>query len=89
MAVSCSGEDGKSRADQLQHLLCSLDQYVASSIEFHRLRACTAVLSLLRQFRGLCTVGTCPFNCHGVCMHVRAPTEWAQTSSSGMSDTSF
>ncbi|KAL3699532.1 hypothetical protein R1sor_017554 [Riccia sorocarpa] len=65
-----SAEDGKSRADQLQHLLKNLDQYVSSPVEHQRERACGAVLAVLRQFRALCTTGICPVNCGSYCMHL-------------------
>jgi len=78
-----SGEDGKSRADQLQHLLKNLDQYVASSVDYQRQRACYTVLALLKQFRALCMSGSCPFNCAGNCMHLRSTAERVQSSSAG------
>jgi hypothetical protein len=78
-----SGEDGKSRADQLQHLLKNLDQYVSSPVEYQRLRACCTVLALLKQFRALCTAGSCPFNCTGNCLHLRSTAERGQSSSAG------
>ncbi|BBN19571.1 maestro heat-like repeat-containing protein family member 1 [Marchantia polymorpha subsp. ruderalis] len=65
-----SAEDGKSRADQLQHLLRNLDQYVSSPVEHQRERACVSVLAVLRQFRALCTTGICPVNCGNNCMHL-------------------
>ncbi|XP_024532467.1 protein SHOOT GRAVITROPISM 6 isoform X4 [Selaginella moellendorffii] len=52
-----SGEDGKSRADQVHHLLNSLDQYISSQVDHHRERACMSVLALLREFRTFCTAG--------------------------------
>lgn len=87
MLISCgavSGEDGKSRADQLQHLLKNLDQYVASSVTYQRQRACYTVLALLKQFRALCMSGSCPFNCAGNCMHLRSTAERVQSSSAGI-----
>ncbi|XP_024369013.1 protein SHOOT GRAVITROPISM 6 isoform X1 [Physcomitrium patens] len=80
-----SGDDGKSRADQLQHLLKNLDQYVASPIDYQRQRASYTVLALLKQFRALCTTGSCPFNCAGNCMHLRSTAERIQSSSAGIS----
>ncbi|EFJ27035.1 hypothetical protein SELMODRAFT_412624 [Selaginella moellendorffii] len=41
-----SGEDGKSRADQVHHLLNSLDQYISSQVDHHRERACCSHLFL-------------------------------------------
>jgi hypothetical protein len=79
-----SGEDGKSRADQLQHLLKNLDQYVASSVTYQRQRACYTVLALLKQFRALCMSGSCPFNCAGNCMHLRSTAERVQSSSAAV-----
>ena len=81
-----SGEDGKSRADQLQHLLKNLDQYVSSPVEYQRQRACHTVVALLKQFQALCTTGSCPFNCIGNCMHLRSTTERGQSSSAGTSE---
>lgn len=78
-----SGEDGKSRADQLQHLLKNLDQYMSSPAEYERQRACHTVVALLKQFQALCTSGICPFNCTGNCMHLRSTTERGQSSSTG------
>lgn len=75
-----SGEDGKSRADQLQYLLKSLDQYVSSSVGYQRSRACSAVLDLLSEFRALCATGTCALGCNGPCMHLRSSTNRLQRS---------
>ncbi|KAH7352920.1 hypothetical protein KP509_19G069800 [Ceratopteris richardii] len=73
-----SGEDGRSKAVQLQFLLRSLDQYVSSSVASQRSRACSAVLNLLSEFRGLCTTGSCALGCVGPCMHLRSSTTRAQ-----------
>ncbi|MCO5599259.1 hypothetical protein L7F22_053360 [Adiantum nelumboides] len=73
-----SGEDGKSKADQLQYLLRSLDQYVSSSIACQRSRACSAVLNLLAEFRGLCATGASALGCNGPCMHLRSSTARVQ-----------
>lgn len=73
-----SGEDGRSRADQLQHLLKALDQYVSSPVECQRSRACTSVLDLLREFQSLCGAGTCSLGCSGPCMHLRPSTNRLQ-----------
>eukprot|EP01018_Ginkgo_biloba_P020375 Gb_30357 [translate_table: standard] len=70
-----SGEDGKSRADQLQHILKSIDQYVSSSIEHQRKRGCVAVRELLLKFRALCSSGYCGLGCLGSCMHFRQITD--------------
>ncbi|KAJ7528347.1 hypothetical protein O6H91_16G095300 [Diphasiastrum complanatum] len=53
--LQTSGEDGRSRLDQLQHLLKSLDQYVCSPVDYSRERACASVLALLRDFRAYCS----------------------------------
>ncbi|KAH9326058.1 hypothetical protein KI387_006236, partial [Taxus chinensis] len=66
-----SGEDGKSRADQLQHILKSIDQYVSSPIDHQRKRGCVAVYKLLIKFQALCSGGHCGFGCLGICMHAR------------------
>ncbi|XP_078440050.1 ARM repeat superfamily protein isoform X2 [Wolffia australiana] len=50
-----SGEDGRSRAEQLLHILRQLDQYVSSSVEHQRRRACVAVYETLQKFRTLCS----------------------------------
>nr|ATB19903.1 putative SGR6 [Hesperocyparis bakeri] len=70
-----SGEDGKSRADQLQHILKSIDQYVSSPIDHQRKRGCVAVHKLLMKFRALCSSGHCGFGCLGTCMHARNSTD--------------
>ncbi|CAM6090973.1 unnamed protein product [Calypogeia fissa] len=77
-----SAEDGKSRADQLQHLLRNLDQYLSGPIEYIRERACKSVLAVLRQFRAVCATGTCPLNCGGNCMHLPSGSDRGQNSSS-------
>ncbi|XP_057860485.2 protein SHOOT GRAVITROPISM 6 isoform X6 [Cryptomeria japonica] len=70
-----SGEDGKSRADQLQHILKSIDQYVSSPIDHQRKRGCVTVHKLLMKFRCLCSSGHCGFGCLGTCIHVRHSTD--------------
>ncbi|CAL4920753.1 unnamed protein product [Urochloa decumbens] len=52
-----SGEDGRSRAEQLLHILRQLDPYVASSLEHQRRRGCVAVREVLTKFRNLCSGG--------------------------------
>ncbi|XP_059667544.1 protein SHOOT GRAVITROPISM 6 isoform X2 [Cornus florida] len=64
-----SGEDGRSRAEQLLHILRQIDQYVSSSVEYQRKRGCLAVLEMLLKFRTLCVSGYCAFGCHGSCTH--------------------
>eukprot|EP00249_Psilotum_nudum_P022767 c28637_g1_i1 orf=1-4821(+) len=81
--VVTSGEDGRSRADQLQHLLKSLDPYVSSSTIWQRSRACTAVLELLQEFQSHCSSGSCSFRCPGSCAHFRPMASRIQSSSGG------
>ncbi|KAH9621654.1 hypothetical protein KSS87_017788 [Heliosperma pusillum] len=45
-----SGEDGKSRTEQLLHILRQLDLYVSSPIDHQRRRACQAVHEMLVKF---------------------------------------
>ncbi|CAD6209555.1 unnamed protein product [Miscanthus lutarioriparius] len=52
-----SGEDGRSRAEQLLHILRQLDPYVSSSLEHQRRRGCVAVQEVLLKFRNLCSGG--------------------------------
>uniref|UniRef100_A0A0E0K8R8 Condensin complex subunit 1 C-terminal domain-containing protein n=1 Tax=Oryza punctata TaxID=4537 RepID=A0A0E0K8R8_ORYPU len=52
-----SGEDGRSRAEQLLHILRQLDPYVSSSAEHQRRRGCVAVNEVLVKFRNLCSGG--------------------------------
>lgn len=70
-----SGEDGKSRADQLQHILKSIDQYVSSPLDHQRKRGCVAVHELLVKFRALCSSGYCALGCVGTCIHFRLITD--------------
>ncbi|TYH47376.1 hypothetical protein ES332_D11G407600v1 [Gossypium tomentosum] len=64
-----SGEDGRSRAEQLLHILRKIDQYVSSSVDYQRRRGCLAVYEMLDKFRVLCICGYCPLGCHGGCTH--------------------
>ncbi|CAN8284973.1 unnamed protein product [Cochlearia groenlandica] len=64
-----SGEDGRSRAEQLLHLLRQLDQYVSSPIDYQRKRGCVAVHEMLLKFRKLCVGGYCALGCSGNCPH--------------------
>ncbi|KAK9168546.1 hypothetical protein Syun_000686 [Stephania yunnanensis] len=64
-----SGEDGRSRTEQLLHILRQIDQYVSSSAEHQRRRGCVAVHEMLLKFRTLCSSGYCALGCHGSCMH--------------------
>uniref|UniRef100_A0A5B6ZUL3 Uncharacterized protein n=1 Tax=Davidia involucrata TaxID=16924 RepID=A0A5B6ZUL3_DAVIN len=64
-----SGEDGRSRAEQLLHILRQIDQYVSSPVEYQRKRGCLAVYEMLLKFRTLCVSGYCAFGCHGSCTH--------------------
>ncbi|XP_073526484.1 uncharacterized protein [Phyllobates terribilis] len=49
-----SGEDGKSRSEQLLHILRQVDQFVCSPVEYQRTRGCLAVYEMLVKFRMLC-----------------------------------
>uniref|UniRef100_A0A2C9VCM9 Uncharacterized protein n=1 Tax=Manihot esculenta TaxID=3983 RepID=A0A2C9VCM9_MANES len=64
-----SGEDGRSRAEQLLHILRQIDQYVSSPVEYQRRRGCLAVHEMLLKFRMLCVSGYCALGCHGSCAH--------------------
>lgn len=64
-----SGEDGRSRAEQLLHLLGQIDQFVSSSVEYQRRRGCLAAYEMLLKFRTLCVTGYCPLGCLGSCTH--------------------
>ncbi|XP_015574858.1 protein SHOOT GRAVITROPISM 6 isoform X1 [Ricinus communis] len=64
-----SGEDGRSRAEQLLHILRQIDHYVSSPVEYQRRRGCLAVHEMLIKFRMLCVSGYCAFGCHGNCTH--------------------
>ncbi|KAJ0027548.1 hypothetical protein Pint_35765 [Pistacia integerrima] len=64
-----SGEDGRSRADQLLHILRQIDQYVSSPMEYQRRRGSLAVHEMLLKFRTLCASGYCALGCHGSCTH--------------------
>lgn len=64
-----SGEDGRSRAEQLLHILRQLDQYVSSPIEYQRRRGCLAVHEILLKFRMLCASGYCALGCRISCTH--------------------
>ncbi|KAJ3682541.1 hypothetical protein LUZ60_015114 [Juncus effusus] len=48
-----SGEDGRSRAEQLLHILRQIDPFVSSNLEHQRRRGCVAVLELLTKFRSI------------------------------------
>ncbi|XVF07807.1 hypothetical protein REPUB_Repub06bG0171700 [Reevesia pubescens] len=66
-----SGEDGRSRAEQLLHILRQIDQYVSSSVDYQRRRGCLAVYEMLVKFRMLCVSGYCALGCRGSCTHVK------------------
>ncbi|WCJ34428.1 ARM repeat superfamily protein [Euphorbia peplus] len=66
-----SGEDGRSRAEQLLHILRQVDQYVSSPVECQRRRGCLAVHEMLLKFRMLCVSGYCALGCHGSCTHIK------------------
>ncbi|XP_047333371.1 protein SHOOT GRAVITROPISM 6 isoform X2 [Impatiens glandulifera] len=67
-----SGEDGRSRAEQLLHILKQIDVYVSSAVEYQRTRACRAVQEMLIKFRMLCTNGYCTLGCQGSCTHIKS-----------------
>ena len=67
--IKLSGEDGRSRAEQLLHMLRQIDQYVSSHVEYQRRRGCRAVYEMLLKFRTVCISGYCALGCHGSCIH--------------------
>ncbi|KAK9079338.1 hypothetical protein SSX86_001009 [Deinandra increscens subsp. villosa] len=66
-----SGEDGRSRAEQLFHILKQIDQYVSSPLDYQRKRGCLAVYEMLLKFRALCVTGYCTLGCKGSCQHIK------------------
>ncbi|XP_076947107.1 protein SHOOT GRAVITROPISM 6-like isoform X1 [Bidens hawaiensis] len=66
-----SGEDGRSRAEQLLHILKQIDQYVSSPLDYQRKRGCLAVYEMLLKFRTLCVTGYCTLGCQGSCTHIK------------------
>ncbi|KAL3825838.1 hypothetical protein ACJIZ3_021867 [Penstemon smallii] len=64
-----SGEDGRSRAEQLLHILRQIDPYVSSSVEYQRNRGCLAAHEMLLKFRTICVGGYCSLGCQGSCTH--------------------
>ncbi|KAM6568771.1 hypothetical protein CsatB_016756 [Cannabis sativa] len=64
-----SGEDGRSRAEQLLHILRQIDLYVSSSVDYQRRRGCIAVHEMLLKFRMMCISGYCALGCQGSCTH--------------------
>ncbi|XP_027775493.1 protein SHOOT GRAVITROPISM 6 isoform X4 [Solanum pennellii] len=64
-----SGEDGRSRAEQLLQILRKVDQYVSSSLDYQRKRGCLAAHELLFKFRMICISGYCALGCRGTCTH--------------------
>lgn len=64
-----SGEDGRSRAEQLLHILRQIDVFVSSTLEHQRRRGCDAVYELLLQFRALCSGGICGLSRQSSCLH--------------------
>ncbi|GAV58925.1 hypothetical protein CFOL_v3_02458 [Cephalotus follicularis] len=64
-----SGEDGRSRVEQLLHILRQVDQFISSPVEYQRRRGCLAVYKILLKFRMLCANGYCALGCHGSCTH--------------------
>ncbi|KAK4789666.1 hypothetical protein SAY86_016970 [Trapa natans] len=66
-----SGEDGRSRAEQLLQILRQIDRYIASSVDYQRRRGCLAVYEMLTKFRMLCVSGHCSLGCQGSCAHIK------------------
>lgn len=66
-----SGEDGRSRAEQLLHILRQIDQYVSSATDYERRRGCLAVHKMLLKFRTVCITGHCALGCQGSCTHIK------------------
>ncbi|KAF7804391.1 protein SHOOT GRAVITROPISM 6 isoform X1 [Senna tora] len=64
-----SGEDGRSRAELLLHILRQIDQFVSSPVECQRKRGCLAVHEMLLKFQMVCVSGYCALGCHGICLH--------------------
>ncbi|KAL3358257.1 hypothetical protein AABB24_015415 [Solanum stoloniferum] len=64
-----SGEDGRSRAEQLLQILRKVDQYVSSSLDYQRKRGCLAAHELVFKFRMICISGYCALGCRGTCTH--------------------
>ncbi|CAL9086725.1 unnamed protein product [Musa textilis] len=79
-----SGEDGRSRAEQLLHILRQVDLYVSSSVEHQRRRGCVAVYELLLKFRALFSGGVCGLGCHASCMHSKQIDRVAQRNFSNL-----
>ena len=67
--IRLRGEDGRSRAEQLLHMLRQIDQYVSSQVEYQRRRGCWAVNEMLLKFRTVCISGYRALGCCGSCMH--------------------
>lgn len=67
--VLFSGEDGRSRTEQLLHILRQIDPYVCSSVEYQRHRGCLAAYEMLHKFRTICVSGYCSLGCQGSCNH--------------------
>nr|GEU38198.1 protein shoot gravitropism 6 isoform X1 [Tanacetum cinerariifolium] len=66
-----SGEDGRSRAEQLLHILKQIDQYALSPLDYQRKRGCLAAYEMLLKFRTLCVTGYCALGCQGSCKHIK------------------
>ncbi|WOL06180.1 protein SHOOT GRAVITROPISM 6 [Canna indica] len=79
-----SGEDGRSRAEQLLHILRQVDSFVSSSVEHQRRRGCVAVYELLLKFRNLFSGGVCGLGCHSSCTHIKQIDRMAQRNFSNL-----
>ncbi|KZV15223.1 protein SHOOT GRAVITROPISM 6, partial [Dorcoceras hygrometricum] len=64
-----SGEDGRSRAEQLLHILRQIDPYVSSLVDHQRTRGCLAAHEMLLKFRTISVGGYCSLGCQGNCTH--------------------
>lgn len=69
--LQTSGEDGRSRVEQLLHILRQVDLYVSSPVEHRRRRGCITVHEMLLKFRALCSGGICVLGCHSSCTHTK------------------
>ncbi|EPS71954.1 hypothetical protein M569_02803, partial [Genlisea aurea] len=80
--LAMSGEDGRSRSEQLLHILRQIDPFISSSIEYQRIRGCLAVYKMLNKFRMICLSGYCSFGCQGKCNHTKQIDRVSSSSSS-------
>ncbi|KAK6944097.1 hypothetical protein RJ641_025199, partial [Dillenia turbinata] len=64
-----SGEDGRSRAVQLLHILKQIDRCVCSPVEYQKKNCCHASYEMLLKFRTPCMSLYCLLGCQGSCTH--------------------